>query len=253
MYRKKMMILVTTIFLLSICLISARPAKAVEIYPDILLNTEGVMTYTYNAGTGTGLLHFHAIDEKITYAPGVSSSMYQAEPDPLHPGQMIIRKEIMFDLYATINSSGHLVGGVTGDDMTETIAVEQAGYDFSFMALDGTVKTNWNVGDVILNGEVDGFSYAGLTSTMPTFTFQILPSGGKFYDENIFPYKDYGLTIVAAVDNSITNPGWTNNWTVNKVKGDKFPAVPEPASILLLGLGFLGLAGVGATKRRKRG
>lgn len=243
MYGRKLLVLATTIFLLSICLVSARMANA-TIYPDIQFNNSGYIEYNPTRQ----VLSLHAMDLKIVYPSGEEDSMW------IDMGSL--QGRIPIDLNILVNNTGNYIGDDPNhagdyDDMTETITKEE-NIEFEFKSLDGidyNAPSDWKVGDVLLRGDVESFTSQNVAAgRFPTFEFIINPYDGLFIDRNIFP--DYPILIRVTPDEVLdAGESWATGFRVEKAKGDKMPT-PEPASILLFSLGLLGLGVTIVSKKR---
>lgn len=202
-------------------------------YPDILLNTDGAVTYNAT----TNLFTFTAHDQKITYAPGDFENMtaYVA-------GYVDISTKSTITV--TIDENGDLVG--TG------WMIEQVEHDSDPYTLKGNAFV---ANDIVLEGPVSVFGWGEGTGgeQLGTFAFKLDSASlsGKLIDYGIWPTE--GETgIFAFSEGTVSWDGlWTHNFSLTKVKADKAPLlVPEPASLLLLGSGLMGLAAVGRKKKK---
>jgi len=191
-------------------------------YPDIMFNNTGTISYT--ASTDSFVLD--ADDWKIAYADGTSD--------------YLTGTEYMTDIkiYLTVDNNGNLVGTGT---MVEKV-------------VEGSVTVSGNTysaGTILLSGTVVAFGW-GEGDNLDDFDFLISKDSlsGALVDDGIWP-TTWPTGIVAYAENLNEWAGsWDSNFNLYKVKGDKAP-VPEPATLLLLGSGLIGLAGIGR-KRLKR-
>jgi len=243
MLKKTMIALISFLFIGCVSLIMANSVNAIT-YPDIVFNSSTAMTYDAT----THILSMHAVDSKIVY-PDLSEDFMTGTFGGL-------TNEITMDLNILIDNTGKLMGDAplylgNYDDVVEKITKEDLA-EFSFKALDGTVVGDWGVDDIILQGDVESFSYANFGGGLsPTFILNIDPFDGsqsKFIDKNIFPDYSYQIYITSS-DQIEVGESWATNWALDPISGDKYPN-PEPGTMLLLGLGLLGLMGI---SRRKRG
>jgi len=237
MYGKKMVVLTVTMFLLGICLINTKTANA-KVYPDVQFDSNGHIEYD----PATQILHLVATDMMLTH------SATPGDFDFFGPSMVSINLSILVD------NTGHYLGDAPGFTGTEDDMVEKIDHlvgTLSLRDLNDVPVTDWAEGNIILNGDVKSFTSKNVAAGLfPTFEFVIEPWGGKFIDKNIFPPSADGLIIRVMPDEALDiNESWGNGFMVLAAKGDKFPT-PEPASILLLGLGFLGLVGAGVSRKR---
>ena len=203
-------------------------------YPDILLNTAGLINYNATSN----VLTFTAYDQKITYssAPGDFESMTVNVPG-------VTTISTLHTLTLTIDENGNLV--------EPGWMIEQVTQDSDSYTLKGNTL---NPGDIVLEGPVAAFGWGEGTGgeQLGTFDFVLDNSdlSGKLLDFGIWP--DFGITgIFAFSEGTVSWNGlWTDNFTITKVKADKAPLTPEPASLLLLGSGLVGLAAIGRKKRK---
>jgi hypothetical protein len=183
--------------------------------PDIYSNSTG----TYNYNSTTHLFTCTATASTITF-DGTTSI-------PITGGS--------YSVQFYVDSSGNFSGGVvSGSDLTISGA-------FTY--------NNINYSGVLLTGEVTNFGWQNIPLTKyALFDLTFDSKGGALQGF----YAASGNKGVDIFSSEISN--FTGNWNVNhsgsKVKHDTAP-VPEPATILLFGLGIVGIALFGRKRFRR--
>jgi hypothetical protein len=213
------------VFLLLICFSTANATllglEPYLGYPDIQFDTTGQIHYT----SSTGQFILTAQDRTITLEPNTPA--YSLTDN--NTGNYVTTLTITF----LTDGSGNI------DDceawMVEELAGEVSFGDYNF------------ANEVLLQGPVTQFGW-GTGSDLGDFDFVVDPVSGALVDAGIWN----ALVPTYIIAHAEVLSGWTGNWncdfTLDKVKGDKAPAVPEPATMLLLGAGLIGLAGIGRKK-----
>jgi len=218
--------------------------------PDILYDAGGTISYD----AGTDLFELIAWDK----------TLYLEKPG----SGIDISDKVRFGLAICVDENGNFTGGVTGHTYTwdgtsitsDYDMVEYVVEDFSFEWNGTTYK--FEAGDIFLAAEVLAFGWDEVNKK--TFDFLFGPVSGKLvttylhYDGTEWITKTDGYNLWpttpptgAYVDTSQAMTDWKSNWDVLTDKGDKVPT-PELATLLLLGSGLIGLAGLGRRKFKVR-
>ena len=189
--------------------------------PDIDFNNIGVINYDAD----TNLFTLTATDEKLVLPDG---TVYWLSG----PG---FTTTLALQIY--VDESGNLTGGITGYDMVEQVtkgSVTIAG-------------VTYNAGDVLLQADVKAFGWGTGTGGVPAFDFLFDTISGGLVNQGLWP-SPAPLTA-AWVETENKSYSWTSDFTLHNAKGDKM-TTPEPATLLLLGSGLIGLAGIGRKVKR---
>ena len=186
--------------------------------PDITSNGTG--TYSYSAATN--LFSASATPLSITF-DGVT-------PIPIYGSRS-------YSVGFYVDESGNLYAGIGGDDLVITGVID----------VDGDAIPEYS--GTLLTGEVTAFGWLNIPpTTFDAFDFTFDATGGllsSFYDPGIG-----GGDIMLSEVSSFAGV-FTTSFSGTKAKHDTAPLVPEPSSILLLGMGLFGLRGAVRRKRFK--
>ena len=210
--------------------------------PDIDFNTFGSISHDTNAdGTYTGYTyggttyntHAIAIDNKIRYDDNWPSPAYDMLSGTGH--------EVKMNLYFNVDNVGKLM-----DETGVMIELVTLG-EVKLTHNPGDDRT-YNLNDVLLTGTITKM-YAAQSGSNYDLDFIVPTVTGKLVDDSIWP-NIYPTGIDSFLENQST-PDWSKDFATGPWKGDKAP-VPEPATMLLLGSGLIGLAAFSRKKFFKK-
>jgi len=197
-------------------------------YPDISFDNSGTLTYDSASDTLTLL----ATDLQIQYSPSSGEGMGSF---PLN--------------YASMNMT--LLVDNTGEMVATGTMIEQV--QAGSLTLQGNV---YNAGDILLQGDITAFGWQNSNISVDQFTFWVENLSGALVTDGIWPTILTGVYVAPETNVIPAGVGFTGDWNIDwkegKAKGDKAP-VPEPATMLLLGSGLIGLAGYGRKRFMKKG
>jgi len=202
--------------------------------PDIYINGNLQETYTVSGAVGTLTVIGH--DEKF-YTDKSTNSYYDMDSNAL------------FTLTVLLDSAtGAFISGTMTEIVIagESVTIGTDTYGAGTNLLSGTVS-NFGWGDQGTMASVDALIDPDMSSALIVDGYW--PVGPDAAD----PYPIAIVALGDTADNwaSVGDEWYKTSDTIADLKvADKFPT-PEPSTILLLGLGLLGLAGI--TVKRNRG
>jgi len=192
--------------------------------PDIEFDNTGIIEYD----AVMNLFTLTATDDTLVLPDGTT---YQLTGDDY-------TTTLTLKIY--VDESGNLTRGVCGYDMVEKVT-------------EGSVTiagVTYNTDDVLLQAEVKAFGWDHIDSiNTDAFDFLFDTISGGLVTQGIWP-SPTPLTAAWVNVSSSNSIDWINGFTISPAKGDKMPT-PEPTTLLLLGSGLIGLAGIGRRKFKK--
>jgi len=202
------------------------------LYPDIMFNVSGILTYDAT----TDIFKIDALDRFITMPDKTQYPLWYYIPFPTAPLSLITT----FYLEALVDESGNLM---KFGKVEEKVKEGQVNIFYN------NTWYTYGPGTTLLAGTIYAFGW-GEGPLLGQFDFLVKDLGGALVDDGIWP-KNLPTGIFAMAERL---GGWTGSWNesfaLEKVKGDKAP-VPIPASFILLGSGLLAIVGLGRILRKK--
>jgi len=214
--------------------------------PDVKYDNQGYLVY--NASSDLLELQ-NSVDELIRLPDGTTVTITdEMDYDPV----------VGFGLAIYVDENGNFTGGVTGytyswKDLDNALPEYTSNYDMVEVLLRGEITVAGHTytaspGNpvLLLGADVDAFGWDNLAPGTSQVDFLFGPVAGAWVNDGIWPTSPPTGAFADIADNL----NWSNDFNLENKGGDKMPT-PEPTTLLLLGTGLIGLAGIGR-KRLKR-
>lgn len=215
--------------------------------PDIFFDQSGSIEYDASSNLFYSVNMFDRFYKSVDgYQYGLTDTMYWSAA------------VTGFGLAINVNENGDLTGGVSGHTYSWTEPIEN--HDtFSYLSdkdmvevlLEGTLTIGdetFNATDdpvLLLAAEVQAFGWEEPSSSdaqdAANFDFKFGQVEGALVDSGLWPAT---VPTGSYLETAQWDGDWTKDQTITNPKGDKFP-LPEPTTMLLLGMGLIGLVGFG--------
>jgi len=215
--------------------------------PDVKYDNYGYLVYD----ASSNLLELqNSVDELIRLPDGTEVTITDEYGyDPV----------VGFGLAIYVDENGDFTGGVTDHTYSWDLTGPKGSYSGSYRSdydmvevlLQGSIEVAGHTYDatngpvLLLGADVQAFGWdnIGINSSQVDFLFG--PVAGAWVDDGIWPTSP----ATGAFADIAGTLDWSKNFTRENKGGDKM-TTPEPATLLLLGSGLIGLAGIGRKVKR---